>query len=491
MDFSLLVKSALIYSTPLVRVYKGFYADSPVVIKELYLASPHAIEAAVGEFRIQQGLNHPNICKAYGCWVGEDGHSLTFVLEALEMDLAREIANRRNNSYPWQEAELWGHFLQLVSVFAYAQEAGVCHRDIKPQNIFVSGDKQLKVGDFGTAKVLEEALTTTVVGTPVYASPELQSSFQSGLKISYDPYRSDVYSLGLTFLCMARLTEKPRGESMEMMIVGLAVSEGMKGLLGYMLQAEKRPDFLELRQYLYSVYNYSAESVYSPIDQSTPQLSPVAIQALEKRLNSEQDWENALAELLSTSGVVATWSGECWFTCFGCAQMYSLRWLELTNEGGVWFCSPACCDAFYLRLSEETAPRALDVVEESGRETEDRELLLPNEEERKETKISASKTLPEIKSVSAKSIAPPKKPQIGEKTKRPAINIKGKTPPKGSIPAKSGSIPSPTPKSISSASASSLHHKPPLKPILSPTPSPGASFLVSGKSYAHLRKSPI
>jgi len=484
MDFSLLAKSVLIYSAPLVRVYKGTYESSPVVIKELFLPSQQAIEAAAEEFRIQQGLSHPNICKAYGCYAGTDGHSLTFVLEALEIDLAREIANRRNNAYPWQEAELWTYFVQLVTVFAYAQEAGVCHRDIKPQNIFVTSDKQLKVGDFGAAKVLEAAMTTTVVGTPVYASPELQFSFKSGQKVCYDPYRSDVYSLGLTFLCMVQLTERPLGKSgerVEGVVAGLAVSEGMKGLLGYMLQGEMRPDFLELRQYLYSLYNYSADA------QLTPQLSPDAIQALEHRLNSDQHWENALIELLSLP-VLTTWSGECLFPCFGCSQMYSLRWLEVTSESQVCFCSSVCYENYYQRLAEENAPRTVDNVplEEIGSETEDPKLLLPTEE----VKESGINPLPNPVSALSNPL-PAEQPKSVKKTNRPPISIRDKPPPKSQLPQKS--LPSSTPaqKPISNPPVKPQSRKPPPKSTPSPTAAPGPVFQVTGKSCAHPLKSPF
>ena len=74
----------------------------------------------------------------------------------------------------------------------YVHSKKVIHRDIKTQNVFITGGHTVKVGDFGISKVLEEtnANAMTVVGTPYYMAPE---SCQS------EPYtsKSDVWALGI------------------------------------------------------------------------------------------------------------------------------------------------------------------------------------------------------------------------------------------------------------------------------------------------------
>jgi serine/threonine protein kinase len=88
----------------------------------------------------------------------------------------------------------------------------ITHRDIKPENIFVSDDfTELIVGDLGTAKEQFE-LSTTIAGTPMYLSPILRQSYISFISgnnrvFQHDSFKSDVYSLGLTFLYMASLKE--------------------------------------------------------------------------------------------------------------------------------------------------------------------------------------------------------------------------------------------------------------------------------------------
>ena len=92
------------------------------------------------------------------------------------------------------------------------QRQNAAHRDIKPQNIFVADNgTQLKVGDLGSAikKNLDSGITLT--GTPLYLSPLLREGYMKSnageFGINHDVYKSDVYSLGLTFLFMASLKD--------------------------------------------------------------------------------------------------------------------------------------------------------------------------------------------------------------------------------------------------------------------------------------------
>jgi NIMA (never in mitosis gene a)-related kinase len=62
----------------------------------------------------------------------------------------------------------------------YIHDKKILHRDIKTQNIFLTSNGTIKLGDFGISKVLENSITSakTVVGTPYYMSPEVLSIFQ-------------------------------------------------------------------------------------------------------------------------------------------------------------------------------------------------------------------------------------------------------------------------------------------------------------------------
>jgi serine/threonine-protein kinase len=134
-------------------------------------------------------LTHPGIIKVYD--VGDD-HDLAYM--AMELIDGGDLA-----SYCTKESRMpFGQVLKIVSMVAdaldYAHAAGVVHRDIKPANIMLLKNKEVRVADFGIARVVESSKTQTgvVMGTPSYMSPEQIS----GKKVDG---RSDLFSLGVVF----------------------------------------------------------------------------------------------------------------------------------------------------------------------------------------------------------------------------------------------------------------------------------------------------
>jgi serine/threonine protein kinase len=185
---------------------------------------------------------------------------LALLFEKMPKDLMQEVRDRKTHIYPWPESELMELYKQLISAFAYMQSKAICHRDIKPQNVLVSG-KVLKVTDFGSSKQkvnLEDQ--QTVAGTPFFLSPKLKTGLlERHNRIEHNAYKSDVYSLGLTCLTMAKLepptclaTLKGLESSTEKEIAALSYSDSLKNLLRVMLKTEEseRMDFLQLQEYL-------------------------------------------------------------------------------------------------------------------------------------------------------------------------------------------------------------------------------------------------
>ncbi|OPY12614.1 MAG: Serine/threonine-protein kinase PrkC [Syntrophus sp. PtaB.Bin001] len=148
-------------------------------------------------------LSHPNIVTIYD--VGEDSDLAYMAMELLDgTDLVKYCS--KDNLLPIPEV------VRIVSLVAnaldYAHKNGVVHRDIKPSNIMILKNGEIRVADFGIARVMSSSKTQTgvVLGTPSYMSPEQIS----GQKIDG---RSDLFSLGVVFYEL--LTgEKPfQGES--------------------------------------------------------------------------------------------------------------------------------------------------------------------------------------------------------------------------------------------------------------------------------------
>src|SRR5262245_45030491 len=134
-------------------------------------------------------LNHPNIITVYD--FGEELGHLYMAMELLEgRDLSDVI-----RSGELELEECLGLMEQICDALAFAHTAGVVHRDLKPANIHVLPDGQVKVMDFGLARLggsSEMTRAGAVMGTPNYMSPEQVR----GERVDA---RADVFSLGAVF----------------------------------------------------------------------------------------------------------------------------------------------------------------------------------------------------------------------------------------------------------------------------------------------------
>lgn len=101
-------------------------------------------------------------------------------------------------------------FIECLDALYYmANKKRVYHRDIKPENILLK-NKEVKITDFGCSKhIIDKKMTVmTLVGTPYFLSPKLWDGFSSNQvnRIVHDIEKSDIFSLGLTFLqCAAQV----------------------------------------------------------------------------------------------------------------------------------------------------------------------------------------------------------------------------------------------------------------------------------------------
>jgi serine/threonine-protein kinase len=123
----------------------------------------------VNEARAVGRLNHPGIVAIYE--LGQQEDTAFIVMEYVEgQDLASMLEAKQNIS----EALLLALMSQLLEALEYAHARGVWHRDIKPANLIVTTDGQLKVTDFGIARIESAAITqvTSTIGTPGYMAPE-------------------------------------------------------------------------------------------------------------------------------------------------------------------------------------------------------------------------------------------------------------------------------------------------------------------------------
>lgn len=157
------------------------------------------------EVKLLASLDHPNIIKVIH--YEETPHVLAIVMEYLS---GNDLNTSLQRKEPFTKERIKHIFSQIMSAFQYAHRNGVVHRDIKPSNIFITESGQVKILDFGIAKIYgtgaDMTSTGTQMGTPVYMSPEQVKGDRS------IDHRSDIYSLGVTFYTL--LNGKPPYDSL-------------------------------------------------------------------------------------------------------------------------------------------------------------------------------------------------------------------------------------------------------------------------------------
>ena len=257
----------MIYSGDKVRVYEARNSTGQLfVVKDMTFSTQTPYEKAYNEVQVSWNLSHPNIMKCldtFYYYSSQITWQLVLIFEKMPKDLMKEIRDRGQQRYHWTEEELMWLFSQMIDAFAYMQYSNVCHRDIKPQNILIDR-LSLKVTDFGTSKQrVNTQELQTMAGTPFFLSPQLKAGLlESAPKVAHNVYKSDVYSLGLTFLTMVKLEPPSSLTSMknleqmtEIELHALPCSDSIKSLLKAMLTPEEsqRMDFLQLQAFFKAI----------------------------------------------------------------------------------------------------------------------------------------------------------------------------------------------------------------------------------------------
>jgi TolB-like protein/tRNA A-37 threonylcarbamoyl transferase component Bud32 len=148
---------------------------------------PGAARRFLSEARAASALDHPNICTIHQIAETEDGRSY-IVMAAYDGETLRARLGR--GPMPQQEALEIGE--QIARALDAAHERGIVHRDVKPDNVFLTREGVVKLLDFGLARTADSRMSGpgAVEGTVAYMSPEQASGQQAD-------QRSDVWALGV------------------------------------------------------------------------------------------------------------------------------------------------------------------------------------------------------------------------------------------------------------------------------------------------------
>ena len=198
-------------------------------------------------------MNHPNIVKQYEIIKDERNSKLYIVMEYCDSeDLEKLISKYKFHKQLVDEKLIWNILIQILRALNYIHnEKKIVHRDIKPSNIFLDKSNNIKLGDFGLSKKFYNEYSNTIIGTPIYMSPEL---------LERKPYnvKTDIWALGCSIYELATFSTPYVAPNMNILLnkirnglpqrIDKTYSDELWNIISKMLTYDynKRPSSLQL-----------------------------------------------------------------------------------------------------------------------------------------------------------------------------------------------------------------------------------------------------
>ncbi|CAH3168208.1 unnamed protein product, partial [Porites evermanni] len=206
------------------RVVKGRYCGCVVAIKQLHLPTlnPRQRRLFQREMDIASRCRHPCLLQFIGATEDE---SPLFVTEIMETSLQNLLQKRKQKNHHLTETDTIFISLDVVRALNYLHQRKpepIVHRDVSSANVLLwkqNNQWRGKLGDYGTAKFLQETMTVAP-GAMIYAAPEIGCPFKQTVKI-------DVYSFGILFceMCTGELPEPEKREEQARLVTNKKFGE--------------------------------------------------------------------------------------------------------------------------------------------------------------------------------------------------------------------------------------------------------------------------
>ena len=171
-----------------------------IIIKEINLS---VLDQNQKNLTSQEGLllsqlNHPNIINCDEFHLEND--KAYIIMEYGEGgDLSKKIQEQKSKNLPFEENQILDWFIEICEAVRYIHEKNIIHRDLQPNNILLTKNNQIKLTDFGIAKILDgEQQVKTKIGNDSYFSPEIIKGE------NYD-FKTDIWNLGIILYELTQL----------------------------------------------------------------------------------------------------------------------------------------------------------------------------------------------------------------------------------------------------------------------------------------------
>jgi eukaryotic-like serine/threonine-protein kinase len=190
-----------------VYVARDIKLDRIIALKVMHPNLGHDddfVRRFIGEAKAAAGLSHPHVVAVYD--QGTDGQHVFLAMEYVPGRTLRDLLTERGRLGP---REALGVMQPILAALGAAHRTGLVHRDVKPENVLITEDGQVKVADFGLARAesaSKQTKTGMIIGTVAYLAPEQVLTGNADV-------RADVYAAGIMLFEMLTGRQPHEGDT--------------------------------------------------------------------------------------------------------------------------------------------------------------------------------------------------------------------------------------------------------------------------------------